>query len=204
MIIRRWPILVGIVAALAVAGIVWFFVARNDPDSKVAPLPERTKEQEEADRIRVEVQGRDMDVETLNRSDSGWALFVTGESEGIELDLVLKQISELFIGLDRLDLSFTDVGILLRTSDLKDAYGNTLEELPIVEIGLSKETLEKIDWDGFAPQNFERVADRYWVHEEIQRMADEKKAQEESQGQGGSGSGGGSGGGGSAASGSGG
>ena len=78
-----------------------------------------------------------------------------------------------------LPAEFSDIGLLLRTDELKDVYGNTLEDLPILEIGLSRQTLERIDWNGFEPTDFERVADRFWVHDEIRRLAAEKAAQDQ-------------------------
>lgn len=179
----RW-IGVTAVVVIALVGGLWLMQRGDKGEQKVAPLPEQTKLQQEESHIRVEVVGRDLEVKSLQHTPDGWALFVSGNGDGTDLDELLKQSAQLFQSLSRLDADFSDIGLLLRTDDLKDVYGNTLKELPIVEIGLSRQTFEKIDWNGFEPADFERVADRYWVHDEIKRLTAEKKAQEKSGGAG--------------------
>lgn len=189
---RRWPIVVGVIAVVCIIGFIWYFQSQRQTEQKVAPLPEPTPLEKEAESVRLAIEGQDLEVGSLQATDGGWAVFVTGQAVGTDLEEIQKQATDVFKGLHRTGATFADVGFLVRTDELKDVYGRTLKELPIVEIGLSGVTFAKIDWDGFDPKNFERVADRYWVHEEIQKLAEEKKQQ--SQGGGGGGQGGGGGG----------
>ncbi len=46
---------------------------------------------------------------------------------------------------------------------LKDSYGNTKHE-NVLKLGLSRETVGKINWDGFNKDNFRSIADQYWEH----------------------------------------
>lgn len=183
----RWTVAIAVVAVVALVGTIWF-LQKGDQEQKIAALPEQTQLEKEASRIQVEVAGRNLEVENLQYGSNGWALFVTGKAAGTDLEEILRQSAQLFQGLDRLDLDYSDIGLVLRTDDLKDVFGNTLKDLPILELGLSGETYNKIDWNAFEPTNFERVADRYWVHDEILRLAAEKAAKEKA---GGAGSGGG-------------
>lgn len=167
------------VVVIALVGVLWLVQIGGKERQKAAQLPELTEMEQEEGRIRVEVAGRDLEVESLASTPGGWSLFVAGDADGTELDRLLEQSAQLFQGLSRLDAEFSDIGLLLRTDELKDVYGNTLEDLPILEIGLSRQTLERIDWNGFEPTDFERVADRFWVHDAIRRLAAEKAAQDQ-------------------------
>lgn len=190
---RRWLVVLGVGLVVA-AGWLWYLQAQGKADPKLDPLPAPTPEERQADAIRVQVEGHDLTVEQLRATEAGWALFATGKAASTELEGLHKQVGDVFKGLDRLPgARFADIGILLRTDELKDVYGNTLKDLPVLEIGLSRATFETINWDGFDPQNFPRVADRYWVHEEIQRLALEKQEQQSAGGgEGGEGDAGGS------------
>lgn len=189
----RWLVVLGICIAAAAGGI-WYLQAQGQSDPKVNPLPAPAPEERQAAAIRVQVEGHDLTVQELHAAEGGWTLFAAGKAVGTELESLHKQVADVFKALDRVpDVRFADIGILLRTDELKDVYGHTLEDLPILEIGLSRTTFERIDWDGFDPQNFPRVADRYWVHAAIERMARENEAQQGMGGEGGEEGAGGSG-----------
>lgn len=46
---------------------------------------------------------------------------------------------------------------------LVDAYGKTSDE-NVIKISLTKDTFNKIEWKSFDYDNFETVADQYWMH----------------------------------------
>ncbi len=50
---------------------------------------------------------------------------------------------------------------------VKDAYGNE-QMLPIMQIKLTRETANKINWQGFNPLNLPNVADKFHVHPDLQ------------------------------------
>lgn len=50
---------------------------------------------------------------------------------------------------------------------LTDQYGNT-EEQWVSKISLSRETMDKINWDNFFPEDFSGVAGRYLIHPTLQ------------------------------------
>src|SRR5690606_9007711 len=85
-----------------------------------------------------------------------------------------------FRELARSGVPIRESSIELKTSDLKDVWGNTLKDVPILRVGLKRETFERINWQGFDANNLERVADEYWIHDEV------KKSQQKQQGQDGS------------------
>ncbi|MCM3567828.1 tripartite tricarboxylate transporter TctB family protein [Neobacillus mesonae] len=48
-----------------------------------------------------------------------------------------------------------------------DAYGKSKDE-NVIKIGLSRETFEKIEWKTFDYNNYEVIADQYWMHPALQ------------------------------------
>ncbi|MCG0275384.1 MAG: hypothetical protein L5655_04345 [Thermosediminibacteraceae bacterium] len=50
---------------------------------------------------------------------------------------------------------------------VKDVYGNE-QMLPIIQIQLTRETANKINWQGFNPLDLEKVADIFHVHPDLQ------------------------------------
>lgn len=53
--------------------------------------------------------------------------------------------------------------ILFWQFPLVDAYGKSKDE-NVIKIGLNRETFEKIEWKAFDYNNFEIIADQYWLH----------------------------------------
>ena len=51
--------------------------------------------------------------------------------------------------------------------ELTDKLGNK-EYGPVIRIDITKETLDKINWDNFDYNNLPEVADDYWQHQAIE------------------------------------
>lgn len=190
---RGWLIAL-VVLVVAVGGGAWFAQHKGKSTGKLAPLPEKTPLEVEADKIRVAIEGRDREVASLQKTDAGWLVHIGAKAENPELEKIQKDAADVFEAVKGTKAPLAELALNVRTNALKDVYGNTLKDLPIAEIVLLGSTIEKVDWKGFDPKNFERIADRYWIHEEILRLHEEKKQGKQSGG-GGSGSSGGAGGG---------
>lgn len=55
---------------------------------------------------------------------------------------------------------------LVWENEMKDQYGNG-EFIPSLRISMSKETLDKINWDDILITSMEDVADDYWQHNSL-------------------------------------
>ncbi|WP_284037479.1 membrane lipoprotein lipid attachment site-containing protein [Neobacillus sp. 114] len=44
-----------------------------------------------------------------------------------------------------------------------DSYGKSKEE-NVIKISLTRETFDKVEWQNFDYNNFEKIADQYWIH----------------------------------------
>lgn len=188
MVKQGWVIAL-VAVALVATGVVWFVQTGSQSEMKLAPLPEKPPLEIEADKLRIAVEGHEATIESLERVNDSWKLYVAADASSPELTEILKDVADLFKALEDTKVPLAEVAHMTRTSKLKDAYGNTLKDLPIVEILMYESTFSKVNWDGFDPEKFAEIADRYWVHDEVQRLHDEKKQTE--QGGGNSGGGGG-------------
>lgn len=190
---RPWLTILGFLALVVLAGVWVVMQQQGNSKGKLAPLPEKTPLQIEQDKVRIEVEGLGAKIDTLTRADQGWIMHARMDAKDTDLEKIQAQAADLFKGISRAKAEMAEVGLLIRTSALKDVYGHTLKDLPVVEIVISGSTFSKIDWSGFDPKNLERVASRYWVHEEIIKLSEEKKAKEGQSGGGGASGGGGGG-----------
>lgn len=192
---RRWGWLV--VTALVLGGGIFGFTAMNqgrgqrDADPPIALPAPATPVEEERTRLHIAVSGTDNRLVQAERGPEGWLLRVEADSQDPDLAHLLESAHTLFTELDRIRVPIAQVIVVFRTDALKDVYGHQLKDVVIARIGLEKETFERINWNGFDPRNFPRVADELWLHDLlIQQLSDLQQQTDQNQpGQGGSGSG---------------
>lgn len=180
---------------------------QNPSPATPVRVPEPTPEERERRELGVAVRGADGDLVQAVRAGTGWTLGVELPRRPVQLDQLERDAMRLFREIKRTGVSVDRVALLVRTDQLKDVYGNPLKDVAIARVGLSGATFQRINWDGFDPRNFPRVAEEFWLHPELQqelvrRDQAEEAGQSQAGGQGedeqgggtGSGGGGGSGG----------
>lgn len=167
---RRWIIIIGILAVIFI-GVVWFIQGKGKSNSKLAPLPEPSPAEAARQQLSIGLEGMNATQVVLEQTEAGWLIQAETKAEKAEKDKVLKQAADIFSSVARTQVQISSIDLLVRTNELKDAYGNTLKELPILEITLSGATFAKVDWDGFDPMNFSRIADYYWIHPEVEKTS---------------------------------
>lgn len=172
--------LVVVCLVVLVGGIVgWFLVQQNRNQKEVAPLPEPTPLEAEGNALRIAVEGHGAKVTDLQHTDTGWIIRLETETRSSDLEQILADVADIHRSIGQTKAKVADVQTLVRTSELKDVYGRTLEKLPIVRIELPGDTFAAVDWKGFEPLNFNRIAALYWVHDEIEKIWAEKEAQKQ-------------------------
>lgn len=98
-----------------------------------------------------------------------------------------EQAHKFFRDLDRANVDIARTSFEAKSNSLKDVWGNTLEDVPVMRVELSRETFQQINWKGFRPDDFPRVADDLWIHEIVGRMEQQQKEEQQQQQQGGGG-----------------
>ena len=78
-------------------------------------------------------------------------------------DLLLKS-KEILEDLSKTELEFIN---LEWKAEFKDKYGE-LSYNPVMRIDMTKDTLDKINWENFDYKNIEDIADDYWQHNTLE------------------------------------
>lgn len=180
---RSWIWGLVILAVLVIGGAAFatgMLLGRGESRPPKIELVPPTPEEKELQQIKIVASGGEL-VEAT-RGDDGWTVRVTHDVRLLELERLHDSTVRFFRELDRSNVPIKAASFELRTSELKDVWGNTLKDVPILRVGLSRETFERINWRGFDPKNFERVADEYWIHDEVTK-SDESKGMQGAQGQ---------------------
>lgn len=169
------------VAALVIAGAA-FFVGRLAAMPKESPpVASQEPTQEEKERQRIVVAASEGKLVEATPTESGWIVRFEQEAAGLSQDGLLKQAHAFFHDLNRTGVQVARTSFEARSNALRDVWGNPLSDVPVLRIQLSKDTFSRINWQGFEPQHFSRVADDFWLHDVIRQ----KKTEQAQGGQGG-------------------
>jgi len=178
---RSWIWALAVLAVVVVGGgafAVGMLLGRGESRPPQVHLVPMTPEEKELQKIKIVASGGEL-VEA-SRDPEGWTVRVTYDVKPLGPERLHDSTLRFFRELARSGVPIRESSIELKTSDLKDVWGNTLKDVPILRVGLKRETFERINWQGFDANNLERVADEYWIHDEV------KKSQQKQQGQDGS------------------
>ncbi len=192
---RGW---VWAIIGVVIGGAIGAFAFRQDPvrarraeqpPAVTAPQAAETPEERELRHLSIAIRGAGGEIASAVLAESGWELGVELPRRTVRLEAVERDALRLFREIKRTGAPVAGIVLVTRTDELKDVYGHPLKNVAIARIRLSGATFERINWDGFEPKNFARVADELWLHDELQAQAAERMAQE-AKGQGGSSQGG--------------
>lgn len=201
---RDWWVWGTLLVLVVVIGTSMFFVGRmaagNNKSSgqKKGPVIEAKKPTPEQKEMQeIQIAASEAEIKEARKERDGWIVRVEQNAGETKLPKLLQQANAFFSGLSRAKLDVAVTSFVAKTSSLKDVWGNTLKDVPLLRVELKKETFDKINWKGFEPTNLPRVADLFWLHDEVKKEM-QKTAQNgaNQQGSGGGGGSGGSGGGG--------
>lgn len=177
-------------AVILVVGATAFAVGRMVAGPRsTPPIHVSPPSPEERERQQLRVAASEGELVEATPGPEGWIVRYEEEAEHLSLPSILEQAARFYRDLDRTQVQIAETSYTARSSALKDVWGNTLENVALLHLELSGPTFRRINWRGFDPKNFERVAEAFWVHEEILRMEREKKEEGQQEGgQGGEGS----------------
>ncbi|HEY8418016.1 MAG TPA: hypothetical protein VIK93_08285 [Limnochordales bacterium] len=193
-------------AGLIVGALLGFFAfqgglgkassAERPPAAEVRRPPAETPEERERRAVAIAVRGVDGELVEAVHPGGGWRLGVEMRRRPPQLDELERDAMRAFREIHRTGAPVERVVVVLRTDHLKDVYGNPLKDVVVARVALSGDTFRRINWDGFDPKNFPRVADEFWLHDELQQQLVQREQQQTSPGQAGGQAGGQQGGGG--------
>lgn len=181
------------VLVLLVVGGFFGFTAMNQgrggesTEPPIALPAPPTPLEEERTRLHIAVSGTDNRLVQAERGPEGWTLGVEAKAQDVDLVRLLDSAHTLFTELARTRAPIAQVIAVFRTDALKDVYGHQLKDVVIARIRLEKETFERINWHGFDPRNFPRVADELWLHDLLMQQLASLQQQQASQNQAGQG-----------------
>lgn len=124
----------------------------------------------ERERQEIAIAAGEGEIVEATLTPDGWIVRVEEEAIQIQPDELLVAARRFFQNLERAEISIIQSSYEARTNQLKDVWGNRLERVPLVRIALSGETHSKVNWRGFDPKNFPRIADDFWVHDIVGAM----------------------------------
>ncbi len=187
-----WVALGAVVFVIAGAAFSVGRMAAMPQQSPKVEVKPPTKEERELQKLKIAAsEGKLVEA---TPTPQGWVVRFEQEAEELSKKSLAEQAQKFFSDLARSEVEVARTSFEAKSSSLKDVWGNTLKDVPVARVELSQETFKRINWKGFSPDNFSRVADELWVHEIIERIEEQKKQQSQQQGgQGGSQQGGGSG-----------
>lgn len=134
-----------------------------------------TLEEQELQKIRIAASAGEL-VEAT-RGVEGWIVRVKQDAQILDPKQLEEMTVKFFRELDRADVPIMETSFELRTSMLKDVWGNTLSDIPVFRVGLRRDTFQRVNWRGIIPQNLERVSDEYWVHDLVKQMGQQSQGQ---------------------------
>lgn len=196
----------GVVILLAAAAGGWLFFAGAPGQARDSDDAARAREQVmdkdpvqvQQERLTLAVLGVDARLVEARPEAGGWTVGIEMSDVPPSESRMFQKVMSALKEVARTEVPIRHATVVLRSDDLKDVYGNTLKDVVIGRLQLGGTAFERINWHGFEPRNFRRLADEWWLHPEVSTL--EQEQQEAA----GSGPGGGSGGGGSGGSGGGG
>ncbi len=157
----------------------------GDPKVEVPHLS-----QEEQELLKIKIAAAELEIEEVRKTADGWVVRVAKDTAELDLAKMSQEAATFFHDLARADVEIAATSYVVRTSDLKDVWGNRLTDVSLLRIGLDRPTFARINWGGFDPKNFPRVTDDFWMHDLV---AEKARAQQNEGGEGGQGSGSGQG-----------
>lgn len=177
---------------LVIGGALGFFAfqggsGRAAPQAPRPPaaeirVPEESPEQRERRSLSIAIHGAEGKLVDAVRTLTGWSLGVEMPQRPAQLEQVERDVLRMFREIRRTGLPVANVVLVARTDQLKDVYGHPLKDVVLARVRLTGETFARINWDGFEPKNFWRVADEMWLHDELLKQL-QQRLQQESQGQ---------------------
>ena len=177
-----WVIIGAVVLVVATMGFAVGRMAsapRQTPEITVSP-PSR----EERERRELQIAASDGKLVEATPVEGGWIVRFEREASELALQSLHEQAARFFRDLDRTGVPIEETSYTARSNVLKDVWGNTLKDVAVFRLELKGETFRRVNWDGFVPENFPRVADAYWVHEEVLRQEAGRRQQQQQGGQG--------------------
>lgn len=126
--------------------------------------------QRQLEQLRLAVIGSDAKLVDAGASTAGWMVGMEIDAQGLQLANFLDDAMGLFRELDRADVPIEQATLVFRSDKLKDVYGNQLQDVVVARLRLDGETFHRINWHGFKPPNFSRVADELWVHDQVEPL----------------------------------
>ena len=174
----------------------------QQPPAREMRVPVETPEERELRGLKIAAHGAAGQLADAVHTPDGWALGIEMSKRPAKLEELERDVLRMFREIKRTGAQVANVVLVARTDQLKDVYGHPLKDVVVARIRLTGDTFARINWDGFDPKNFTRVADELWLHDELLKQLQQRLAQEpspgQSGGQGGQGAGGGAGAGGAA------
>lgn len=167
-------------AVILVVGATAFAVGRmmagpqSTPQIDVSP-----PSPEERERQKLRIAASEGKLVEATPGPEGWIVRYEEEAKELGLQPLLENAARFYRDLDRARVPIAETSYTARSNALKDVWGNPLRDVALLHMELSGATFRRINWRGFDPKNFERVAEAFWVHEEILRMEREKKEKEQ-------------------------
>lgn len=192
---RKW---IWLSIVLVIAGGIGFFLFKGGPGQarsdtnpiEAAEKAGETELQQQREALKLAVIGADGQLHEARHVSDGWIIGIELKATTLHRTNMMKDALTLFEELDRTNVPIEQVTVDFRSNELKDVYGHQLHDVAVMKIRLERPTFRRINWHGFETDNFERVADEFWVHEEVLKR--EQSGQQGGQGGvGGGGAGGG-------------
>lgn len=106
------------------------------------------------------------EVEDIKNSDGNYRVILKEEilsSKTAKKEMLIKT-KDILKNIADKDMEFISIEWQV---ELTDKLGNK-EYGPVIRLDLSKETLDKINWDNFDYNNFPDIADDYWQHQAVE------------------------------------
>lgn len=174
-----WVVLV--VAVFVIAGAAFTVgqlaaMPKDPPKLRLDPPTEQEKELQE-----IRIVTFDGTLVEATPSPQGWTVRFEQDAKKLELESLEKQAHTFFRDLERTGIKVARTSYEAISSSLKDVWGNELKDIPVFRVELSDEAFQRINWEGFDPKNLQRLADDWWIHDEIRLKEQEKQAKENQQ-----------------------
>lgn len=171
---KRWSWVLAVLAAVAIGGgtLLAGALGGGDEPAKVR-LPSLTPEERELRELKVAASA--VKLVEARREPGGWVVRVQQKTSSLSPKTLQEAAQRFFRELARTGLPVLETSFEARADSLRDVWGHRLEDVPVFRVALSGETFARINWNGFDPGNFPRVADRYFEHVLVQQAGEEEK-----------------------------
>lgn len=174
-----WALVIGAAVVIGGAALVTgVLTGRGEERRPRVDMSSPTEEERELQKIKVAASVGEL-VEATRVLD-GWVVRVMHRSQILERRKLEETTVRFFRELERAGVAIAESSFEVRTDELKDVWGNRLPNTPIFRVAFGRESFQRVNWKGIAPENLERVSDDYWVHDVILQ-----KEQQSQSGQGG-------------------